>query len=134
MNIHDATRSYEQWMGQHLAVVRRDLVRKHERMAESPFVFLCGSYTHDLVRLATSALLATRQGRAAIMGITDVDPFIMGMTQAAGGGTPVASAATATLVAASSNNVVQGDLGRCRRVARDAPTFAFRTNRYYDPS
>jgi uncharacterized membrane protein (DUF4010 family) len=45
---------------------------------------------------------------AAIMGITDVDPFIMGMTQAAGGGTPVASAAVAILVAASSNNLVKG--------------------------
>ncbi len=45
---------------------------------------------------------------AAIMGITDVDPFIMGMTQAAGGVTPVTSAAAAVLVAASSNNVVKG--------------------------
>jgi uncharacterized membrane protein (DUF4010 family) len=45
---------------------------------------------------------------AAIMGVTDVDPFIMGMTQAAGGVTPVASAAAAILVAASSNNVVKG--------------------------
>jgi uncharacterized membrane protein (DUF4010 family) len=42
------------------------------------------------------------------MGVTDVDPFIMGMTQAAGGVTPVASAAAAILVAASSNNVVKG--------------------------
>jgi uncharacterized membrane protein (DUF4010 family) len=45
---------------------------------------------------------------AAIMGVTDVDPFIMGLTQAAGGVTPVASAAAAILVAASSNNVVKG--------------------------
>jgi uncharacterized membrane protein (DUF4010 family) len=45
---------------------------------------------------------------AAVMGITDVDPFIMGMTQAAGGVTPEASAAVAILVAASSNNVVKG--------------------------
>ena len=45
---------------------------------------------------------------AAIMGVTDVDPFIMGLTQAAGGVTPVGSAAAAILVAASSNNVVKG--------------------------
>ena len=45
---------------------------------------------------------------AAIMGVTDVDPFIMGMTQAAGGVTPIASAAAAIAVAASSNNVVKG--------------------------
>jgi uncharacterized membrane protein (DUF4010 family) len=45
---------------------------------------------------------------AVLMGVTDVDPFIMGMTQAAGGVTPVASAATAILLAASSNNAVKG--------------------------
>jgi hypothetical protein len=124
MDILEATRSYEQWMARHIAVVRRDLVHKHERMAESAFVFLRGTfyrwvqlwpaacrsltdaprvlavgdlhlenfgtwrdcegrlvwgvndvdeacalpYTHDLVRLATSALLATRHGRLALSG------------------------------------------------------------------
>ena len=45
---------------------------------------------------------------AAVMGVTDVDPFILGMTQAAGGVTPVGPAAAAILVAASSNNLVKG--------------------------
>ncbi len=45
---------------------------------------------------------------AAIMGVTDVDPFIMGMTQAAGTLTPLAVAAGAVLIAASSNNIVKG--------------------------
>jgi uncharacterized membrane protein (DUF4010 family) len=45
---------------------------------------------------------------AAIMGVTDVDPFIMGMTQSGGGATPLASAAAAILIAASSNNLVKG--------------------------
>ena len=45
---------------------------------------------------------------AAIMGVTDVDPFIMGMTQAAGSLTPVKVAAAAVLIAAASNNVVKG--------------------------
>ncbi len=45
---------------------------------------------------------------AAIMGFTDVDPFIMGMTQSAGGATPLAVAASAILIAAGSNNVVKG--------------------------
>jgi uncharacterized membrane protein (DUF4010 family) len=64
--------------------------------------------------LVLTHLVVTYLGRAglyslaAIMGVTDVDPFIMGMTQAAGGVTPVASAAAAILVAASSNNVVKG--------------------------
>jgi len=42
------------------------------------------------------------------MGVTDVDPFIMGMTQAAGTLTPVKSAAAAVLIAAASNNLVKG--------------------------
>jgi uncharacterized membrane protein (DUF4010 family) len=67
-----------------------------------------------LTMLVLTHLVVTYLGRAglyslaAIMGISDVDPFIMGMTQAAGGVTPVASAAAAIVVAASSNNVVKG--------------------------
>jgi uncharacterized membrane protein (DUF4010 family) len=67
-----------------------------------------------LAMLVITHLVVTYLGRgglyslAAIMGITDVDPFIRGMTQAAGGATPVAAAAVAILVAASSNNVVKG--------------------------
>jgi len=45
---------------------------------------------------------------AAIMGVSDVDPFIMGLTQAAGTLTPVKVAAGAILIAAASNNVVKG--------------------------
>jgi uncharacterized membrane protein (DUF4010 family) len=45
---------------------------------------------------------------AAVMGVSDVDPFIMGMTQAAGSLTPVKVAAAAVLIAAASNNVVKG--------------------------
>jgi len=45
---------------------------------------------------------------AAIMGVSDVDPFIMGLTQAAGTLTPLNLAAGAVLIAAASNNVVKG--------------------------
>jgi len=45
---------------------------------------------------------------AAIMGVTDVDPFIMGLTQAAPSLTPLALASSGILVAAASNNVVKG--------------------------
>ncbi len=45
---------------------------------------------------------------AAVMGITDVDPFIMGMTQAAGTLTPLQVAAVAVLIAAASNNLIKG--------------------------
>jgi len=45
---------------------------------------------------------------AAIMGVADVDPFVMGLTQAAPSVTPVALASSGILVAAASNNAVKG--------------------------
>ncbi|HEY6331388.1 MAG TPA: DUF4010 domain-containing protein, partial [Blastocatellia bacterium] len=45
---------------------------------------------------------------AAVMGLSDVDPFIMGMTQSAGDVTPLQTAAAAIVVAAASNNVIKG--------------------------
>ena len=44
---------------------------------------------------------------AAVMGVTDVDPFIMGMTQSTGI-TALQVAAAAILIAAASNNLVKG--------------------------
>jgi Uncharacterized protein conserved in bacteria (DUF2252) len=122
VDIHQATNGYESWVAQQTRIVRADLRLKHERMAESPFVFLRGTfyrwlqrwpslcptqskaprvlavgdlhienfgtwrdsegrlawgindvdeactlpYTHDLVRLATSALLAAREQRLTL--------------------------------------------------------------------
>ena len=45
---------------------------------------------------------------AAIMGVTDVDPFIMGMTQEAGKLTPADVASAGILIAAASNNLAKG--------------------------
>ena len=45
---------------------------------------------------------------ATAMGISDVDPFVMGMTQAAPATTPLALAAAAILIAAAANNAVKG--------------------------
>ena len=67
-----------------------------------------------LAMLVATQLTVTYLGRAgvnilaAIMGVTDVDPFIMGMTQAAGTITPLKEAAVAVLIAAASNNLVKG--------------------------
>ena len=67
-----------------------------------------------LVVLVATRLAVIYLGRAgvyalaAVMGITDVDPFIMGMTQAAGALTPLQVASAAILIAAASNNVVKG--------------------------
>jgi len=64
--------------------------------------------------LIVTQLTVTYLGRAgvrilaAIMGVTDVDPFIMGMTQAAGTLTPFKVAASSVLIAAASNNLVKG--------------------------
>ncbi len=44
---------------------------------------------------------------AGIMGISDVDPFIMGLTQTAGASTPLHVAAGAVVIAAASNNVMK---------------------------
>jgi len=67
-----------------------------------------------LAMLVITQLAVTYLGKggvdtlAAIMGVSDVDPFIMGLTQAAGTLTPVKVAAGAILIAAASNNVVKG--------------------------
>jgi uncharacterized membrane protein (DUF4010 family) len=67
-----------------------------------------------LAMLVATQLAVTYLGRAgvdtlgAIMGVADVDPFIMGMTQAAGSLTPAKVAAVAVLIAASSNNIAKG--------------------------
>jgi uncharacterized membrane protein (DUF4010 family) len=47
-------------------------------------------------------------GLAAIMGVTDVDPFIMGITQATPALTPLAMASASILIATASNNLVKG--------------------------
>lgn len=67
-----------------------------------------------LAMLVITQLAVTYLGRAgvnilaAIMGVTDVDPFIMGMTQAAGTLTPLRVAAAAVMIAAASNNIIKG--------------------------
>jgi len=67
-----------------------------------------------LAMLVITQLAVTYLGKggvdtlAAIMGVSDVDPFIMGLTQAAGTLTPVNVAAGAILIAAASNNIVKG--------------------------
>jgi uncharacterized membrane protein (DUF4010 family) len=67
-----------------------------------------------VIMLIATQLAVTHLGRAglnalaAIMGIVDVDPFVMGMTQAAGTVIPLKIAAAAIVIAACSNNLVKG--------------------------
>jgi uncharacterized membrane protein (DUF4010 family) len=51
-------------------------------------------------------------GLGALMGVTDVDPFILGLTQTAGSSTPVTVAAAAIVVATASNNALKGVYAR----------------------
>jgi hypothetical protein len=44
MDIRTATNSYEKWLASRTSVVRADLQLKHERMRQSPFVFLRATY------------------------------------------------------------------------------------------
>lgn len=67
-----------------------------------------------LAMLVATQLAVTYLGRsgvdtlAAVMGVTDVDPFIMGLTQAAGALTTLKVAAGAIVIAAASNNLIKG--------------------------
>ena len=44
MSILEDTEAYESWLGTQCKVVEKDLARKHERMRNSPFVFLRATY------------------------------------------------------------------------------------------
>lgn len=46
-------------------------------------------------------------GLAAVMGVTDVDPFVLSLTQSAGSLTPIAVAAGGILIATASNNAIK---------------------------
>jgi uncharacterized membrane protein (DUF4010 family) len=56
---------------------------------------------------------------AALVGVSNIDPFIMGMTQSAGKSTAVNVAAISVLIAAASNSVVKGI---CAYSMSDRPT------------
>lgn len=67
-----------------------------------------------LAMLIATRLAATYVGKAGVyvlgvlMGLTDVDPYIMGMTQSARTVTPLTVAAIGILIAAASNNAAKG--------------------------
>jgi uncharacterized membrane protein (DUF4010 family) len=93
-----------------------DQVIKREHEANNPLELMAAFLFAALflAMLIATQLVAAHLGRAgvdtlaAIMGVTDVDPFILGMTQAAGTLTPLKVAAGAVVIAASSNNMIKG--------------------------
>jgi uncharacterized membrane protein (DUF4010 family) len=67
-----------------------------------------------VVMVIATRLAVTYLGRAgvfalaAIMGVVDVDPFVLGIAQSAGTATPLVLAASAILVTSACNNIVKG--------------------------
>jgi uncharacterized membrane protein (DUF4010 family) len=90
--------------------VKRDFEPKNPLDLLTAFLF-AGLFLGMLIATQLAVTYLGRGGLntlAAIMGVSDVDPFIMGLTQAAGTLTPLKVAAAAILIAAASNNVVKG--------------------------
>ncbi|MFI5165113.1 MAG: MgtC/SapB family protein [Thermoanaerobaculales bacterium] len=88
----------------------REYAAKNPLEIRTAFAFA----TIFVVLLVVTDLVLSKFGKvgifslATVMGCTDVDPFIMGLTQTAGTSTPLATAAAAVVVAAASNNAIKG--------------------------
>jgi uncharacterized membrane protein (DUF4010 family) len=101
---------WTRWPDAHTGPVAREFEPKNPLELRAALLFA----TLFLAMLAATDLVLTYFGRtgvyslAALMGVTDVDPFIMGMTQAGGTTTSLTVAACAILIAAASNNLVKG--------------------------
>jgi uncharacterized membrane protein (DUF4010 family) len=103
------------WLWSRLRDSRTDIVRP-EYQAKNPLefraAFLFGILFLAMVIVTHYALVylgkAGLYSLATVMGVVDVDPFILGMTQSTGTSTPFAEAAAAILIAAASNNLVKG--------------------------
>jgi len=90
--------------------IRREFVPRNPLELRAAFLFA----VLFLVLLVVTQIVLLHFGRggvytlAAIMGVTDVDPFVLGLTQSSGTGTALPLAATGILIAAASNNLVKG--------------------------
>ena len=84
---------------------RRRTRSRSGRPCSSPWLSLSILVLTNLARryLGHAGLYAL----AAIMGVTDVDPFILGLAQGGPAATPLRLAATAIVIAAASNNVIK---------------------------
>jgi uncharacterized membrane protein (DUF4010 family) len=90
--------------------VKREYEPKNPLEMRAAFLFAL-LFVAMLVATRLAAVYLGKAGvysLAAIMGIADVDPFLMGMTQSAGTVTPLSVAASGILIAAASNNTAKG--------------------------
>src|SRR5262245_32524318 len=75
MDVFEATRSYERWMGQHLPIVKPDLALKHRRLSDSPFVFLRGTFYRWLQHWPSVCSAAARAPVLLTVGDLHVENF-----------------------------------------------------------
>lgn len=89
---------------------RESVLPRNPLQLEAAVIF---AITLALVMVLTQ-LIGTELGAAgtyafgALMGVTDVTPFVLGLTQTAGKVTPMHVAAASVVIACASNNVVKG--------------------------
>src|SRR5437879_58543 len=76
MDIFEATRSYENWMGQHVPLVSRQLLDKHAMMKDDLFAFFRGTY-YRWTQLWRSAVSKTIPEAPRVLAVGDlhVDSF-----------------------------------------------------------
>ena len=75
MDIYQATRSYETWVRRHIPVRKKDLDLKHERMRESPFVFLRGTFYRWLQRWSEQSGSLADAPRVLAIGDLHIENF-----------------------------------------------------------
>jgi uncharacterized protein (DUF2252 family) len=75
MKIKTATRDYEAWLASKVTLVERDLKLKHKRMAESPFVFLRGTFYRWMQLWPTVCRQAADAPSVAAIGDLHVENF-----------------------------------------------------------
>ncbi len=75
MNIREATRQYESWLGARLRVLPGDLTAKHEAMAEDSFRFLRATFYRWMQLFPTVCLAAAAAPKVLAVGDLHVENF-----------------------------------------------------------
>jgi hypothetical protein len=75
VDIVTATQEYETWLSSRIAIVRADLREKHERMCESPFVFLRATFYWWIQRWQTLGRPLADAQRSLAVGDLHVENF-----------------------------------------------------------
>jgi hypothetical protein len=71
----EATASYERWRAHRIPIIAADLERKHERIAESPFVLLRGTYYRFIAELPSIVQGAMDAPNTIVVGDLHIENF-----------------------------------------------------------